>query len=39
MSGIVSYAVFLLTQALIFAVVCLGLNLQLGLYGSNWECR
>ncbi len=28
MSGVASYVVFFLIQALIFAVVCLGLNLQ-----------
>ncbi|TPQ31735.1 branched-chain amino acid ABC transporter permease [Cupriavidus pinatubonensis] len=33
MSGIASYAVFFLIQALIFAVVCLGLNLQWGYTG------
>ena len=30
MSGIVSYLVFFLIQALVFAIVCLGLNLQWG---------
>ena len=33
MSGIVSYLVFFLIQALVFAVVCLGLNLQWGYTG------
>ncbi|HZV93444.1 MAG TPA: branched-chain amino acid ABC transporter permease [Caldimonas sp.] len=33
MSGIGSYLVFFLIQALIFAVVCLGLNLQWGFTG------
>lgn len=33
MSGIGSYLVFFLIQALIFAVVCLGLNLQWGVTG------
>ena len=33
MSGIASYLVFFLIQALVFAVVCLGLNLQGGYTG------
>ncbi len=33
MSGIASYLVFFLIQALVFAVVCLGLNLQWGYTG------
>ena len=33
MSGIVSYLVFFLIQALVFAIVCLGLNLQWGYTG------
>ncbi|HEX7387659.1 MAG TPA: branched-chain amino acid ABC transporter permease [Castellaniella sp.] len=33
MTGIASYLVFFLTQALIFGVVCLGLNLQWGYTG------
>lgn len=33
MSGLASYLVFFLIQALIFAVVCLGLNLQWGYTG------
>lgn len=33
MSGVVSYVVFFLIQAMIFTVVCLGLNLQWGYTG------
>lgn len=33
MSGIASYLVFFLIQALVFAIVCLGLNLQWGYTG------
>ena len=33
MSGVTSYVVFFLIQALIFAIVCLGLNLQWGYTG------
>jgi branched-chain amino acid transport system permease protein len=33
MMGIISYVVFFLIQALIFAIVCLGLNLQWGYTG------
>src|SRR5574337_2040098 len=33
MTGVVSYLVFFLIQALVFAVVCLGLNLQWGYTG------
>ena len=33
MSGIASYLVFFAIQALVFAVVCLGLNLQWGYTG------
>nr|HMN57544.1 branched-chain amino acid ABC transporter permease [Ottowia sp.] len=33
MSGLISYLVFFLIQALVFAVVCLGLNLQWGYTG------
>lgn len=33
MSGVASYMVFFLIQALIFAVICLGLNLQWGYTG------
>lgn len=33
MTGIISYLVFFLIQALIFAIVCLGLNLQWGYTG------
>jgi branched-chain amino acid transport system permease protein len=33
MNGVLSYSVFFLIQALVFAVVCLGLNLQWGYTG------